>query len=148
MKSILKAIKGKPSIALQHMVDGLSKQSKRKDFKIDMSTFGTSEGKICYGCAATCAIQNITKINLTSQHIGLTHIRASKTETDYYELDTFENAINNARKGVLVDLFIFCKLSTHDVHRFSNHFDLWNDNWKEELPKVRKLIKELKKAGY
>lgn len=146
--SILQAIKGKPSIALQHMVNGLMKQSKRRNFKINMGTYGTSHGKICYGCAATCAIQSVAKINFTPNLIDHTDDRAKRTKTEVNELDAFEGAINQARQGDLGDLFHFCNIQMSEANRFNSYFELEGGNWKKELPKVKKTISQLKKSGY
>lgn len=145
--SILKAIKSKPSIALQHMVDGLLKQSRRKNFRISMGTFGSGDGKICFGCAATCAIQNIAKINLTPATIDYAWHRAERTNMDFNELDEFEGVINEARSGHLKPLFRFCDIMDSPI-AFEDNFNLWDDDWKQQLPQVRETIAKLKKAGY
>lgn len=146
--SILDAIKSKPSIALRHMVNGLIKQSKRKNFKIDMGTYGDSHGGVCYGCAATCAIQSITKINFTSSSIKTTHDRVGIIEGEFSELNAFESAINQARQGSMRALFYFCYIIGETGYRFNADFDLQSGNWKKQLPQVRKTISALKKAGY
>lgn len=146
--SILTAIKGKPSIALEHMVNGLLKQSKRKGFKVNMSTYGDSHGEMCYGCAATCAIQSIAKINFTPNTINTTKRRVEIAEADFGELNAFESAINQARQGSMRSLFYFCNIREESGNRFNANFDLQSNNWKKQLPQVRKTISELKKAGY
>lgn len=147
--SILKAIKGKPSVALTHMVKGLLKQSRRKKFKIYMGTFGKQSRELCFGCAATCTIQNISKINfIPDSSICSIDGRSAKMKMDYRELDVFEIAIDSARSGDLVPLFRFCSLSEINARKFNNEIDLYTYNWKENLPAVRKVISELKKAGY
>lgn len=147
--SILKAIKGKPSIALQHMVDGLLKQSRRKKFRIEMGSFGNYSRGICFGCAATCAIQHITKINFTPDSSILDEdARAMKMKVNNEELNQFESAIDDARFGWLESLFLFCNLPESQSKRFSNSFSLNTDDWKEQIPNIRKTIEELKIAGY
>ena len=49
--------------ALQAMVDGLKRQSKRKGFMVDMVTFGNVSPETCYGCAATCTLQEMYGVN-------------------------------------------------------------------------------------
>lgn len=146
--SILKAIKGKPSIALQHMIDGLLKQSRRRNFEISMGTFGSSANGICYGCAATCTIQSLSKVNFTPINIPYVSQRAEKTQTNYEELESFEGAMDYARRGYLDVLFKFCGLSPKEGMRYQALFDLKDENWKEQLPEVKKTISKLKKAGY
>lgn len=147
MKSILKIIKGKPSVALQAMVTGLLKQSKRKDFKIDMSTFGTVRDNICFGCAATCTLQQITKINLT-QRTMYYHAKYQKFDVDVDEMSDFEDAIDDACCGHMADLFRFCgKFDRYEYRKDTHNFQLSTFDWNEGIPKVRAYIKELKKRG-
>ena len=142
MESIKQLIQNKPSIALQAMVDGLKEQSKRKDFKIRMTTFGESNNKFCYGCAATCTLQKIAGKDLTADNIGLTNDRATFLKFDPIELKSFELAIDEAREGCLYELFNFC--GTAVLNKISYYgFRLKTDDWEEQLPIVEKLIKEL-----
>lgn len=145
--SILKAIKGKPSIALQMMIDGLQEQSKRKKFQIAMGTYGSSDGeRTCYGCAATCTIQKIAKKNFTHELIKQGTDRAKFINADLDELSKFELAIDLSRKGTLSHLFQFCKIPHEKIYNLRSDYDyfLGNDNWKEEIPKVKKVISNLK----
>lgn len=142
--SILKTIKGKPSIALEFMVKGLLKHSKRKDFKIDMSTFGFYDSlkKKCYGCCATCAVQEVAGKKLKGEEMSL---RGMALNMNDYERGSFEMAIDQARRGDVKGLFYFCeKGNKFNEDTMNNRFSLENKNWKKELPKVRKLIRELK----
>lgn len=146
--SILKAIKGKPSIALQMMIEGLQEQSKRKNFKIAMGTFGSSDYEYtCYGCAATCTIQKMAKKNFTHELITQGTDRAKFINADLDELSRFELAIDLSRKGMLYYLFQFCKIPKKNIDVLESTYDyyLGNDNWKEEIPKVKKVISILKK---
>lgn len=137
----------KPSEALQAMIDGLANQSKRLDFVIDMGTYGSTNGKTCFGCAATCAIQQITDRTLTTKSIGVSNlsIRSKSTGIDKEDYSIFEDAINSARQGYLSDLFDYFKLE-HD-YDFDYRFDMVSDNWEEQIPKVEELINELKERG-
>jgi len=144
MESIKELIQSKPSIALQAMVDGLREQSKRKDFEIRMSTFGHSDNKYCYGCAATCAIQKIANKNLSRENIIVYGQRAKFLNFDPIELNSFELAIDDARIGYLNRLFNFCGTAAA-LNKLSYYglFELSTNDWEEQLPKVELLIKEL-----
>lgn len=149
MKSI-KELAPKPSDALQAMVDGLLAQSKREDFKIEMESYGeiNDHGTICFGCAATCAIQQIAMKNLPIRYeIERRSFRAEYLELGYRELAFFERAINFARIGDLFFIFQFYNLEKEFDNIFNGSYFLDNDNWKDELPKVEKLIAELKSKG-
>lgn len=70
MKTFYEWCDGKIWKAVEAMIIGLETQSKRDDFKINMGHFlvvsvPSGESKnVCFGCAATCALQQITGINL------------------------------------------------------------------------------------
>jgi hypothetical protein len=145
MKSIRETLKV-PSAALQAMVNGLRKQSKRSDFKIDMGTFGDAYGGVCYGCAATCALQEISGIDFTLENM-LWHNLPYATPFSGQEISDFEDVIDAARSGYLLPLFTFFHL--HPIHNrgYPRRFNLDTDNWEEQLPEVEKLIAELKEKG-
>ena len=133
MESIRELIQSKPSIALQAMVDGLREQSKRKNFKVDMRTFG--EGKylnnpvMCYGCAATCTLQKIAGKNLTVDNINVNLDRAQFLKFELTELRRFEFAICDASIGLLYGLFYFCRIDTAALNKISyDGFRLSNNN--------------------
>lgn len=145
MKKITDYI-SKPSEALKAMVDGLINQSKRKDFKIDMKYFGRGVKGVCFGCAATCAIQQITGRKFTATNVGDEDFekREKVMKVDYC---VFEDCINLARKGIMYDLFNFFQLGSYFIHSYNSRFNLENDNLESQLPKVEKLIAELKAKG-
>lgn len=149
--SIIDKIKGKPSNALRYMVQGLLEQSKRKRFVIEMSTFGrqgyVDNTTICMGCAATCTIQKIANKNIPLKKIDATHARAASLRLDVIEVIDFESAIDGARCGNLFELFRFCKRGKVHRTQYDNKFYLDNEDWKNDIPKVRKLIKKLKSKG-
>jgi len=145
MKSIKEQLKV-PSAALQAMVDGLRKQSKRKDFVINMSTYGESRGEICFGCAATCAVQQISGINLTVEDIDVAN-QSLKLGYDFDHLSAFEMSINAARLGDMYLLFLFFDLVWQYDFDYDERFFLKTENWEEQLPAVEALIAELKEKG-
>lgn len=143
IKEILKV----PSAALQAMVDGLRKQSQRQDFKVDMSTFGyyDFETETCFGCAATCAVQEAFGVTFDKESIDFLVYRAEAVKCDARDLDKFESAIDCARQGDLRYLFRF--FGAEYSAEFDHRFELYSDNWKEQLPFVDELIVELKQKG-
>lgn len=72
----IKSIVSKPSEAVQAMIDGLKN---RRGLRINMGTYGQSEdekSKICYGCAATCTVQQVAGKKIPASLIDFTHERA------------------------------------------------------------------------
>lgn len=146
MKTIKETLKV-PSAALQAMVDGLRKQSQRDDFEIDMSSFGHAKGNICFGCAATCTLQEVSGIDLTPDAVHFYGDRADKIGFDRLEVAQFEDVMDSARQGALQRLFdFFSRSQEHDVI-YNYRFWLTTPNWRAELSKVEALIAELKSKG-
>lgn len=151
MKHLIRNYVQKPSQLLQLMVDGLNKQSARPDFAIQMDTFGTSRGSMCYGCAATCALQELAKVSFTTDDINSTEERAEATGFTWFEVDKFELAVEMARVGRLDKM---CENAALIIEGFPAHLPfpekgwwLRNYNWREELPKVESYIELLKSQG-
>lgn len=77
------------------MVNGLEKPST----KIDMDSYGSSYDDICYGCAATNAVCQISKVKFTTLNIDNRNDRADLVNTNYNFLELFELAIDALRTG-------------------------------------------------
>lgn len=143
----------KPSDALQAMVDGLKNHSKREGFSVSMSTFGSAVGSICVGCAATCAIQQATGINLTSKSIEDVQARSRRLRVGKEDLYRFEGVIDSVRLGDLQELFdYYCMGEIYSTRilkwkTVQGLPQLYTDFWEEDLPTYEKLIKKLKKIG-
>lgn len=107
MKTIRELTENKPSNAIFAMIEGLKEQSEREDFRIKMLTFGTSNGDYCFGCAATCTIQKISKINLTIENINTKEERANALGFNLDELTIFEDCIDNLRNGTRLPAYVY-----------------------------------------
>lgn len=78
------------------MVNGL----KKEHVKVDMSTYGdfSEVSGICYGCAATNAVCEISGVVFTGEHVlSENHYWFLKTDGTFLEL--FETAIDSLRLG-------------------------------------------------
>jgi len=135
--------RGKPSDALEYMCDGLLKQSKRKGFEIRMMTFGCSNGQVCFGCAATSTIQEISGQDLTVSNIRSRQLIGF----DPNELYSFEAVIDAARCGSLDGLFHFCGVSEVSCWQWEFLWEMRDGNWKSCIPKVRRAIREMRAKG-
>jgi hypothetical protein len=118
MMSILTEINSRPSAAIKFALDGLDRLKDAAGYEIDMYTFGDyrSEDNLCVGCAATAAIQEMCKKDLTASTIYGAGRRAQALGLDRYELVRFEQAIDLARVNCLERLgrFCDCDLSTEE----------------------------------
>jgi hypothetical protein len=142
----------KPSEALEAMIKGLRKYSRRKNFEVNMSHFGGSSEGICFGCAATCTVQQIINKDFTPTTIESAAIRSIALDVVKDDLDRFEYAIDNARSGMMGSLFRYFSININafdfDTELLDPGFKLGTDNWTEQLPKVRNYIKKIKALGY
>lgn len=81
---------------------------------IDMSSFGDSrvvdrkflgikigKKKVCFGCAATNTICQISGKKFTTENINTRNLRAEFINTDYEFLNAFETAIDDLRSGYI-----------------------------------------------
>lgn len=154
---LIRNIISKPSEALQAMVDGLLKYSKRKNFRIRMSTFGSIDHApgnineyICYGCAATCALQQIANKDLNcGTNIGNQEVRARQLGFSIKDENEFEEAMDIARRGNTIDLFYYFRLAPPNNNNLVHpSYGLQTSDWREQIPEVRRHIRALKAAGY
>ena len=164
-----------PSTALQYMVDGLLRQSKRDDFIIDMATFGKIDTllfnevaedkafyvgkKYCFGCAATCTLQEIANKNIIPNDIAIARNfnRSKYLGFNVEEMLTFESAIDEFRiDGSLEGLFGFFytgpegsfQLVSLDWLEEIPQVSLTDNTWEAQLLEVYKIIDILKSKGF
>lgn len=159
----------KMSQSLHAVLDGLEDMEKDPAQAVDMSTFGnwlwtsdmtedgeiTEEKLICYGCAATAALQKLAnkkfdKRNITietnrfnavkEQHPGLNDIRFRR----------FEIAIDDFRAGYPDPLMKFFGIKDESVINAvvrKSSFLYMGDEWRKEVPCVRGIIEYLEERG-
>lgn len=95
----IKSIIPTPSLAVRAAIEGIEHYRSHPNFKFNLRRFGGSYGYICYGCAATAAVQWIAKTDLTPDNIGNRHLRAAFLEFEFGDLEGFECAIDGLRCG-------------------------------------------------
>ena len=140
----------RPSQALRAMCDGLEEADSRPDFEIDMSTYGEVRNNICFGCAATCALQELleepfTALEINDRYISGRTLYAARLEPGW---DFFEFAIDEARKARLHTLFEFFGVEDRwdsDLER--ELLCMGTSDWRGGLPAIRRLIDKLEPVG-
>jgi hypothetical protein len=110
MRSILEQINSTPSKAIEFAITGINRLSTKEGYVNDMSTFGSVSRtyEICYGCAATAAVQEMWMKDFTPENIYSADHRANALDLDPHELCKFESAIDSARGNSLEELGVFC----------------------------------------
>ena len=151
----------KTSTVLQAMVTGLLKSKDDRNFTVDMSTFGTVENQLCYGCCATVALAEMFGRGRSISEIMLKYREEFYPEADrptsasayaylssylQLQLKSLEDAINSARLGDVSELIAFL---TSEVNKsFDDRWILCTENWEEQLSNVKATIAEMIAAGY
>jgi hypothetical protein len=148
----IKTIAPKPSDALQAMIDGLREQSTRQNFRVDMHTFGEYSKNlgICYGCAATCAVQKLAGKNFEGSEIDFHPESARYLNLDKTQMVRFESAIDDARKCILEALFEFYEIQDvpDEVVYPESTWTLRNADWEMQLPRVQRYVDFIREQGY
>lgn len=98
----IKDIAQTPSGAIRAMITGLRTQAARPDFEIDMEAYGDAKGKVCFGCAATCTLQQLSGKNLTPDTIVNLELRAQAYGYYFGDTHAFEQAMNLLRQGMVI----------------------------------------------
>lgn len=155
-KTLRQLCKGKPSVALRAMCDGLRAADKRPGFIIAMWSYGHADKTFCYGCAATCTLQEITGVEFTPERLQVRRLtqlsfnrQAAICKLSTPDVIEFEGAMEFARAGHLAYLYDFLGIATESRinPKPDENWRLWDNNWRTELPKVRAFIRKLEKAG-
>jgi len=156
----IKELLPKPSDAIKAMLAGLQKADHERGFQIDMSTYGAVSDEdecgsepICFGCAATCAIQHLLGRPFLPEEIDDRSKHAAVLNVHWQEVNAFETAIDNFRTGFIYVLFRFYELdlSENRFKALEAHVDrniyLKTHNWTEQIPAIEKAIKMMKELG-
>lgn len=159
MRTFYELCEGKMWRAVEAMIVGLETQSKRDDFRIAMSTFGKAYKKygkpVCFGCAATCAVQQLTGVNIGVDNIEpKNHADAIGTLAE--DTIDFEGAIDGLRTGYIDGLAEYFKVPSitinhSSLYRLSIQYDgrdylpiLNSQDWEKNLHRYRVLLRYLK----
>jgi hypothetical protein len=170
MNQLVERAGGKASAVIRAMCDGLEANERRDDFKIRMSTFGLAALHKCFGCAATCAVMQISGHRFTPAVIASSRDRAKELDLDWDDVEKFEMAIDRlrafSRPQSLMDL---CEvpvgvwiealndatgrdfrdvMATYELRPESRPWLLNDHDWQEQLPIVRRFADALEAVGY
>lgn len=171
--------KTKPSEFLQAMVDGLeyvARQQKytgrQEQYFVNMDTFGriertTSHKVLCFGCAATWALDALLSRHLTPDQVhalGSAMIRRGESHPDGVDavrvlvsdalqraLDAdqaervceFESVMDAARRGFLGFLEQFCETGCGSLKPWEGKWCLETGRYQDQLPIVRQAIENM-----
>jgi len=156
----------RPSEALRAMCRGLEKMGSKEWFEVDMSVFVGRDSRICYGCAATCALIEALGesesddlkdrfLAVNDRFCGWDSMSRAFPELDFEEFKEFEDAMDSARLGNLSRLAGFLGIHDEDDYGFmcpepgqgGSDWVVHDRNWQTEIAKVEKFAQELEGRG-
>ena len=83
------------------VIDAMIQGLKNPSCKINMHSYGFSTEGMCFGCAATNAIQYLADKKFTPDNINSLSSRSKYLNINTRDLEYFEDAINNLRCGYI-----------------------------------------------
>lgn len=147
----------KPSQVIDAMIHGLQKAADDPEFRFDMLTFGDVREDICYGCAATCAVQELYGIRFTPEQYLKTAQTGQKGTYCHIavlgdsDIPEFEYMIDSLRSGHLADLLRYCLIAPDLTNaRWRALCSRWEavylneDDWQAQVPLMQEICQELK----
>ena len=150
----------KMSDAIDAMIKGL-REILGDNFKVDMESFGHANRGVCYGCAATCAIQQIAGKLFTPDDLEYAYMVAKKAtalDMNKEEMLAFETAIDQFRMGNIWFLLKFYGIRAESSGiniLLPNGSKVMMGSWymntrdyKAQLLFIEEWNNQLKQAGY
>ena len=129
--------------AVAAMITGINNQDERDDFTINMEEYGdylhddeTGE-TMCFGCAATCAIQEYFGVDFDEDDIRHDSGRAAAVNLNLKTYNYFEGCVDGLRRAEAYHLADFCQLNENDkafvMDSFAGLRELDNCSWERNL---------------
>jgi hypothetical protein len=134
-----------PAVAIKHMIDGLLRHETIEDFELDLNCHGEWRNGLCQGGAATLVLIELLGLDYAPFSLNDLASRRDMFCTDIQDLIKFEKAIYYFSIGDLKAIEEYFGLTVSGIQRGWN---LQNDTWKDELPKVIYFWEQLTKREY
>jgi hypothetical protein len=145
MNRLRKLCERDSAVAIKHMIDGLLKHESIEDFKLDLDCHGEWRGGLCHGGAATLVLIELLQLNYASRSLDNLASRKDLMCTDVQDLIDFEKAIYYFSVGDLKPIEEYFGLPVSGIEK---DWNLQNDTWKDELPKVIYFWEQLTRREY
>ncbi len=143
MTTIRELCDNDPAVAIKHMIDGLINHKDIKDFKLDFDSSEWING-IYFGGAATVTLVQILDMSFAPIELRNVFTRADLIQTNRLDLSAFEEAIKLFSQGSLAAIERYFDLPTHIIPL---PWNLRNENWERDLPKVINFWQKLTERG-
>ena len=135
-----------PAVAIKALIDGLMRHQKIKDFRLDFDHNGVWKNSMCYGGAATLVLIELLDMSFAAPELEDSATIANLMWTDRRDLSDFEEAIEFFRVGYPREIEEYFELPTSGVTELG--WNLQNNNWKYELPKIIQFWEQLTGQTY
>ena len=130
----------KPSEAIKFMLHALFVHASRDDFVIDSNTFGRIGNRMCFGCMATCVLQEASGIKMVSEDrsiLGFLRKVESQSSMSFRERQSIESFVDMIRSSVAecmsgLDSIGVRDLTEDELKRFMSLPVMSSDKWKEQ----------------
>lgn len=153
-KTMRELCNGKMWVAVEAMITGLQTIPGEK-FYVNMNTYGEPSIRnpgVCFGCAATCAVQKLTGVMFEPDTISPSPIRlATIGAKDLLEFEATIDALRSGHVDLLVMFFdAWDNITDKGVGAQLGELEsplppLENSNWRERLDDYKPLLDFLKK---
>lgn len=137
------------------MVYSLIKQEERDRFVIDMDTYGAANGSFCFGCAATCALQEMSGVLFgvkDTQEEFRERIRVALgiSYEEENRIEWFFNSLRTLDKYSIPDPDVSpeMEVTTQMVNEFLKVPALRTETWKLNIGEFVKLADKWSAEGY
>jgi hypothetical protein len=135
-----------PAVAIQAIIDGLLRHESIKKFQLDFDYRGKWKDDCCFGGAETIVLIELLEMSFAPKQLDDDLDRAGLMSTDRLDLLEFEYAIDcfSIGNSRAIEQYFGLPISDGD----ESLWNLQNDNWKNELPKIIHFWEELTGQKY
>ena len=126
-----------PAILVDALIGGLKRHRAIEGFCLDFDSYGVLgrwENEIYYGGASALVLIQLSDLSFAPEQLDDEYSRADLMYTDVRDLINFEESIELLRRGILPPLEKYFNLPVSGRSHFP--WDLQNDTWEEELPRM------------
>lgn len=153
-KTMRELCNGKMWVAVEAMITGLQTIPGEK-FYVNMNTYGEPSIRnpgVCFGCAATCAVQKLTGVMFAPNIIeSATKRRDTLGARDLLQFESAINALRTGHVDSLVEFFdAWDNITDKGLGTELGEIELYlpvldNSSWRERLDEYKPLLDFLKK---
>jgi hypothetical protein len=132
--------------AIKALIDGLLRHESIKNFELDFNHNGEWIDDVCHGGAVTLSLIELLEMSFAPPELKNSISRAKLLNTEMLDLFKFEDAIKQFSIGNPRAIEQYFELPISVTTELG--WNLQNDNWKDELPKIIHFWEQLTGQTY